>query len=470
MRLSKNKTIIEYIPIFLEYCKKEKHFLPKSIENYSRFLTSFITYLKNSNQIQLFPHQLSDKHIRSYKSYLSNTINSVTKQSISKVTQNLYLIALRALLSYFNERNINSLSSDKVKLLKQNDYKPKNILLTSEQLKKLFSAPDITKINGLRDRVILEILLSTGLKINKIVALNKNDIEFRPEDLEIKILDKVSHSKNISYWLKKYLKTRQDNERALFINYRGRKNAPRRLTDRSVERGIKKYITDNNLPSLLTPETLRNVYIFHLLNQDIKITNSLTHKVIKTRNYSIKSSIISCNRIKETVKFPIWNTVENTINKEMSWLKEKISVMPVKYRSDRLLQICDDCFFRKLAILIVSGKVKATEFRAKDKKSLWSDVIRKQGILKVSRHGKEWHRKMMNIVSDYFNGQNYKIALEPALNFGRADLGINLNQKEAIYIEVGTVSLFKLWYNLSAMENTTFLLIPFEEYVIEFKT
>ena len=90
MRLSKNKTIIEYIPVFLEYCKKEKHFLPKSIENYSRFLNRFIAYLKNSNQIQLLPHQLSDKHVQDYKLHLSETVHPVTKKPISKVTQNFY--------------------------------------------------------------------------------------------------------------------------------------------------------------------------------------------------------------------------------------------------------------------------------------------------------------------------------------------------------------------------------------------
>jgi integrase/recombinase XerD len=163
MRFSKNKTIIEYIPIFLEYCKKEKHFLPKSIENYYRFLKRFITYLRNSHKKQLLPHQLSAEHIQSYKLYLSKTIHPVTKKPISKVTQNFYLIAVRALLFYFLEKDIRSLLPDKIKLLKQDDYKIKNILLTLKQLKKLLSAPNTSKINGLRDRVILEILLSTGL-------------------------------------------------------------------------------------------------------------------------------------------------------------------------------------------------------------------------------------------------------------------------------------------------------------------
>jgi hypothetical protein len=288
----------------------------------------------------------------------------------------------------------------------------------------------------------------------------------------MKILNKeayfqiVSLSENATYWLKKYLKTRRDNEDALFINYQGRKDSSRRLTVRSIERIIKKYITDNDLPPSLTPETLRDVYIFHLLNQDIKITNPLIHKIIKTTVYNIELSIISCDVIKEEkFKSPAWHIVENILSKEISWLKEKISIMSVKYRSDRLPQICDDCFFRKLAILIVNGKVKATEFRTKNGKDLWNNTIGK----KINKHGKEWHRKMMGVISEYFRKQNYKVISEPTTNYGRADLGVYSNSKNTIYIEVGTISLFKLWYNLSTMENITFLLIPSKEYAIEFK-
>jgi len=473
---SQSKPIIECIPIFLEYCQKEKNLLPKSIENYYRFLNRFVAYLRYSGKDKLLPHQLSPEHIEDYKAYLSEITNPTTKQPISKVTQNLYLIGLRTLLSYFSEKNIPSLLPDKIKLLKQDKPRPENILLNSEQLKKLLSAPNTSTHNGLRDRVILEILLSTGLKINQIVTLNKNDVEFRPRNFEIKILDKkgiyyriVSLSESATYWLKGYLNTRQDKERPLFINYQGRKNSPRRLTDRSIERNIKKYIADNNLPPTLTPETLRDVYIFHLLNRDIKITSSLTHRVFTVRDYNIKLPTISCYNNKEKNKFSNWHVVENVLSKEIRWLKWKITIMPSRYRSDRFSQNCDDCLFRKLAILIVSGKVIVTEFKAKNRKDLWNSITKQEELLDISRHGKEWHWKMMDVISSYFRARNYKVTLEPTLNYGRADLGIYPNPKEAIYIEVGTVSLFKLWYNLSTMRDITFLLVPSEEYAIEFK-
>jgi hypothetical protein len=76
---------------------------------------------------------------------------------------------------------------------------------------------------------------------------------------------------------------------------------------------------------------------------------------------------------------------------------------------------------------------------------------------------------MMNVISEYFKLQDCKVVSEPILNYGRADLGIYPRSNEALYIEIGTVSLFKLWYNLSTMKNVTFLLIPSENYAIEFK-
>jgi len=76
---------------------------------------------------------------------------------------------------------------------------------------------------------------------------------------------------------------------------------------------------------------------------------------------------------------------------------------------------------------------------------------------------------MMDIIHRYFKKQNYEVTLEPILNYGRADLGIYINSKQTIYVEVGTVSLYKLWFNLSTMRNTTFLMVPSEEKIIELK-
>lgn len=132
----------------------------------------------------------------------------------------------------------------------------------------------------------------------------------------------------------------------------------------------------------------------------------------------------------------------------------------------------DDSILRKIAILIVSGKVGATEFISDNgNKDLWDNLTENKNLAKISRHGRIWHKKMMDVIHEYFKLQDYKIIQEPILNYGRADLGIrsNNNPSNPIYIEVGTVSLFKLWCNLSIMKIATFLIIPNENKVIELK-
>ena len=123
---------------------------------------------------------------------------------------------------------------------------------------------------------------------------------------------------------------------------------------------------------------------------------------------------------------------------------------------------------RKIAILIVSGKVQAIEFKPKKGDNLWKNSVKYKNCSKIHYHGKEWHGNMMHIISEYFKCKGFKIATEPTLHYGRADLGVYSDNP--LFIEIGTVSLFKLWCNLSAMENTTLLLAPSEQCLIEFKT
>jgi hypothetical protein len=165
---------------------------------------------------------------------------------------------------------------------------------------------------------------------------------------------------------------------------------------------------------------------------------------------------------------PTWHIIENFINKETIWLKDNIQVLPEKYKHNPSLLSCDDCILRKIATLVVSGKIKACEIQARNK-DLWNNLTLEFGLKKVSRHGKEWHRKMMDVIYEYFRTQNHQVIIEPVLNYGRADLGIRLKSQGLIYVEVGTISLYKLWYNLSSMRNVTFLIIPSERKVIELR-
>jgi len=282
------KPISQHLNDFLDWLDIEKGLSNKSQENYSRFLKKFINWLKENNLEDLKPHQLSPANIWEYRVYLSRH----SKKTLKKSTQNYYLIALRSFLNYFANRDIISLPAEKIKLSKDKGEKKINFL-NMEQIEKLFSTPDIKKINGLRDRAILETLFSTGLRIAELVSLNKDQIRISPltEDLEISIIGKgnrprtVYFSKRTIYWLDKYLKKRRDNDKALFINYQGRKNAPKRLTDRSIERNIKKYALLSGLPGNTTPHTIRHSFATDLLSQGVDlrlIQEFLGHSSIST--------------------------------------------------------------------------------------------------------------------------------------------------------------------------------------------
>ena len=282
------KAISQHLTGFLDWLDIEKGLSNKSQENYSRFLKKFLVWLKKNNLGDLKPHELSPAHIWDYRVYLSRQ----SKPPLKKSTQNYYLIALRSLLNFFADRDILTLPAEKIKLAKNKDEK-KVYFLNLKQIKKLFSAPDINKINGLRDRAILEVFFSAGLRIAELTSLNRDQIQIGQsvKDLEIGIIGKgnrnrtVYFSERAMYWLKKYLNTRTDKDKALFINYYGKKNAPRRLTDRSIERSIKKYALMVGLSINTTPHTIRHSFATDLLTQGVDlrlIQEFLGHRNIAT--------------------------------------------------------------------------------------------------------------------------------------------------------------------------------------------
>lgn len=288
-----NKSIIKHVPDFLDYCEIERGLSNKTQENYGRYLKKFSDWLINTHNENLKPHEMTPEHIWDYRLYLARFKDPVSGKILSKLTQNYYLIALRSLLSYFAAKDIISLPADKIQLPKDAKNGKTIKFLNLDQVEKLLLAPSIDTNDGLRDRTILEVLFSTGLRIAELVALNKdqfNNIE-KKEDLEITVVGKGNHPRTVYFserclsWLKKYLKTRNDEEKPLFINYRRRNDSNSRLTSRSVERLVKKYSTLANIPFFTTPHTLRHSMATDLLNQgvDLRIIQEfLGHRNIAT--------------------------------------------------------------------------------------------------------------------------------------------------------------------------------------------
>jgi hypothetical protein len=160
-----------------------------------------------------------------------------------------------------------------------------------------------------------------------------------------------------------------------------------------------------------------------------------------------------------------WHVVEEAVNRESEWLRRVIVQM-----STEKVPGCDECryTFRKIALLIITGRIKAKEFIARDGHDLWDDLTQKHGVKKSARHGGSWHRRMMDVITEYFENQGFEVIPEPFLNKGRADLGIYKDGYKDLFVEVGTISAYKLWWNLQMLTNSKILLVPDEKRAIEF--
>lgn len=290
-----NKPIAKYLTDFLDYCEIEKGLANKTQENYARFLQKFFNWLKNNDMGNMVPVDLNTDHIWKYRVFLSRYVDPILKKPLKKSTQNYYLIALRSLLEFFVEKEIASLSPSSVKLAK--DKKEHDVkFLKLDQVEKLLLAPDINTKIGLRDRVILETLFSTGLRVAELAALNCEQIRIndKTKELEIAVVGKggkvrtVYFSERTIKFLRLYLHKRHDADEALFINYKPgieKTNLPRRLTTKSVEEIVKKYVKITGLPIMATPHTLRHSFATDLLAEgaDIRLVQEfLGHRNIAT--------------------------------------------------------------------------------------------------------------------------------------------------------------------------------------------
>jgi len=298
--INSNKPLIRHFTDFLEYCEIEKGLSAKTQENYSRFLNKFASWLKLNNIDKLLPHKLNDKHIWKYRLFLSRFTDSRTKEPLKKTTQNYYLIALRALMEYFSVKDISSLAPNKIKLPKLTDKDKQIKFLNNDQVEKLLNQPDINTKNGIRDRVILEILFSTGMRVSELVSLNIDQFNLKSLDklikkdlsYELNIYGKGGSSRIVYfsprsiYWLQKYLELKRDDNKALLIHYKSPAvSDTNRLTVRSVDRIVAFYARKAGLPVLATPHTLRHSFATDLLVQGAglrEVQEFLGHKNIST--------------------------------------------------------------------------------------------------------------------------------------------------------------------------------------------
>jgi len=256
---------------FLQYVEIEKGRSLNTVRNYDQYLTRFLDYTKLKD-----PKGITDSVVRDFRIWLNRQEakkeKGMSATTLKKRTQNYYLIALRAFLKYLARQNIASLSPDRIELAKVPERSLD--LITIEELSRLLAAPDTSELRGLRDKAMLELLFSTGLRVSELCSLPR-DINLKLDELSVRGKGEkvrvVFISDDARTAVQKYLDKRDDMDDALFVQIMGKnekmnkKRDSMRLTSRSVERIIKHYAIKSGISKKVTPHVIRHSFATDLL-------------------------------------------------------------------------------------------------------------------------------------------------------------------------------------------------------------
>lgn len=286
--------IKEAILRFLEYCELDRNLSVKTVRMYGYYLEFFQNWLFANQKNDDFPVEKIDENIiRNFRLYLSHEYRNPYKGDLKRQTQNYFLVALRSLFKYLIKQKMPVLSPQMIELGKQRDRNIKFLL--PDELEKLFSVTTNKNIQEIRDRAILEVLFSTGLRVSELVALNREQVNL--DSGEFGVIGKggkarvVFLSKKAKEKLHLYLEKRTDPYRPLFLRYSGPKpkdgltDEKLRLSARSIERLIDKYRKKAGILFRIGPHVLRHSYATDLLSHgaDLRsVQEMLGHKNIST--------------------------------------------------------------------------------------------------------------------------------------------------------------------------------------------
>ena len=273
---------------FLEYMEIEQNRSQKTIQNYDHYLIRLTDFAGDDLDVS----DINTELIRKWRLWL-NKLGTNTSDELQKNTQNYHLIALRSFLKYCSKRDIPTLSADKIELAKSN--RKQVTFLDTDEIERIFSQPDINTLAGLRDRAILELLFSSGLRVSELVGLDKSHINLKRREFMVRGKGQKDRpifiSKDASVWIREYLDKRDDNKQPLFVRIGKTSKSITtdgdyfRLTPRSVQRLVKKYALLAGITKHVSPHTLRHSFATDLLmnGADIRSVQAmLGHSNIST--------------------------------------------------------------------------------------------------------------------------------------------------------------------------------------------
>jgi site-specific recombinase XerD len=273
-----NMDLKPLIAIFLEHLELEKNMSQGTIKMYHFYLSDFVEYLKQETGHEPDLEAITEQAIKNYRVNLNRRISGKSKKEYKRSTQKVYLVSLRSFLKWLvTKKGYNTIPAEKIELGRSEAQVPK--FLDNKELHELMLVQNPAKKSGMRDRAMLELLFSTGMRVSELVSLNKDDFSSGVFDRgEFTIIGKgrkprtVFLSDSAKNSLKAYLAVRNDPFAPLFLRYSGKQmdeddpnGESLRLTVRSIERLVKKYAQKAGIRSDVTPHTMRHSYATDLL-------------------------------------------------------------------------------------------------------------------------------------------------------------------------------------------------------------
>lgn len=275
---------------FLEHLEVERNVSQLTIRNYGHYIRRFVTWFTDQKRSDL--KELDLEVLRKYRVFLAR-YQDEQGRTLATSTQSYHIIALRSWLKWLVKHDAPVLHPEKIDIPKKDSHSMK--FLNLEQIERLLDVPDVSTKSGLRDKTLLEVLFSTGLRVSELVGLNRDQVDTTRQ--EFGVIGKgrrprvVFLSDRANHWLGTWLNYRQDNWRPVFTRFSGKHPAlladgeEMRLTSRSVQRIVDHYCRIAHLPIKISPHGVRHSFATDLLANGAglrDVQEMLGHKNIAT--------------------------------------------------------------------------------------------------------------------------------------------------------------------------------------------